>query len=172
MKKLARASALLASIVVASPAAADDPIIVVRPPSISLKAGVLPMNAFQARPSAPTTPQTPSGGYAFKSYFFDDATDQFNVPVRTATTSLSGADGGRWDNPWLPTGFCDIKDSSSGSKKTDVMHVPDMSGGSKQERFVRPLVTGRLAVVFICDAVNNNPTAPIYVGKVVLTVTP
>jgi hypothetical protein len=29
-----------------------------------------------------------------------------------------------------------------------------------------------MGVVFICDAVNGSPTAPIYVGKVLLTVTP
>jgi hypothetical protein len=177
LKKLVLASALLASMVAASPAAADDPIIVVRPPSISLKAGVLPMNAFQAQnpgTTNPTTPSVPSDGYVFKSSFFDQTDNEFNVPVKTATTSLSGANGGHWDNPWLPNGFCDIKDSASGDtrKKNAVMYVPDMSGGSKQERYIEPYVTGKMAVVFICDAVNGSPTAPIYVGKVVLTVTP
>jgi hypothetical protein len=176
LKKLILASLLLAVVASAAPASADDPIIVVRPPSISLKAGVLPMNAFQTQnpgPTNPTTPTTPGDGYVFKSNWFDDTSGQFNVPVKSASVSMSAANG-RWDNPWLPNGFCDIKESSSGDtrKKTDVMYVPDMSGGSKQERYIEPHVTGKMGVVFICDAVNGSPTAPIYVGKVLLTVTP
>ncbi len=135
------------------------------------------MNAFQTQnpgTTNPTTPTAPSDGYVFKSYFFDHTDNEFNVPVRNATTSLSGANGGRWGNPWLPNGFCDIKNSDAADprKKTDVMFVPDMSSGSKQERYIEPYVTGKMAVVFICDAVNGSPTAPIYVGKVILTVTP
>jgi hypothetical protein len=134
------------------------------------------MDAFQTQnpgTTNPTTPTAPSDGYVFKSDWFDDTSGQFDVPVQSATVSKSGANGGHWDNPWLPNGFCDIKDSAQGDprKKTDVMFVPDMSSGSKQERFVEPYVTGKMGIVFICDAVNGSPT-DIYVGKVNLTVTP
>ena len=157
-------------------AIASDPVIVIRPPSVTLTAGVLPMNAFQTTPSNPgtTSPTTPvSDGYVFKSFRFDDTDYELNVQVRSATVSKSGPNNGRWDNPWLPSGFCQITREESGDsrKKTDVMYVPDMTWSSKEERFVEPYVTGKMALVFFCDAVPNAPNG-IYAGKVVLTVTP
>lgn len=170
MKRVLAAAVLLT---LAGQAVASDPVIVIRPPSVSLKAGVLPMNAFASNPTTPTSPTTPAGdGFVFKSDGYEDTAAPLNVAVRNATTSLSGPASGRWDNPWLPQGFCDIKSESYGDsrKKTDVMYVPDMSVGSKEERYVVPYVTGKFAIVFICDAVPNAPNG-LYVGKVMLNVT-
>lgn len=182
-KRLITAALLLAT---AAPAFADDPIYVVRPPIMQLRANVLPQNAFQSNqtpttPTNPTTPSTPADGYVFKSRFWDtppwDSSMAIIGGTVTATVSLTDKNGGRYDNKSLPNGWCDIADAETSDtrKKMNVMFVPDMSGGSKQERYVQPYVTGKMAVVFLCDAINNLPgnnPGSRYYGKVLLTVTP
>jgi len=165
-----------------------DPVYVVRPPIIQMRANVLPQSAFTA-PAAPgvpttptpTTPTAPNDGYVFKSSYFDSPPDPAGSVIgtpQTATVSLTGKNGGRFDNTLLPSnGFCDIMRSAKDDprKKEDVMYVPDMSGGSEQERYILPLVTGKMGVVFMCDAVGDyEPSDPRsrYYGKVTLTVIP
>lgn len=129
---------------------------------------------------APSTPSVPQDDFVFKSFNWDTppAPSLMTIgPTVSATVSLSSANGGRYDNTSLPNGFCDIKDSELGepTQKQDVMFVPDMSVGSRQERYILPLVTGKMGVVFICDAVENRPStdpASRYYGKVLLTVIP
>ncbi|MBY3433288.1 hypothetical protein HFN89_03800 [Rhizobium laguerreae] len=158
-----------------APALADDPIYVVRPPIIQLRANVLPADAFAA-PSTPTQPSTPpaSDGYVFKSSDFDNSAGNNNVPIGEATVSLNGI----WNNTALPTvGFCNIADAAPADsrKKSDVMFVPDMKWSSKQERYIQPYVVGKMAVMFYCDGVNNLPANDpnqLYIGKVILTVSP
>ncbi|MCV9963636.1 hypothetical protein OIU34_17185 [Pararhizobium sp. BT-229] len=180
--RLIASAILLAGIV---PADADDAIYVVRPPTMQLRANVLPQNAFQptqapTTPTNPTTP-TPSDGYAFKSRHWDSPPWDSSVGVIggtvNATTSLTDINRGRYDNKSLPNGWCDILDAESSDlrKKNTVMFVPNMTSGSVQERYIQPYEPGKLAVVFVCDAVNNLPgtnPASRYYGRVLLTVTP
>jgi hypothetical protein len=164
------------------PALAADPIYVVRPSMGQGKAAVLPQSAFSSTttPVTPTNPTPSPSGYAFtsgpwsQSPWTDAEAVNRNVPVN-GTVSLSS--GNRYEATFLPNGFCDIAESASSDsvKKRDVMYVPDMSSGSRQERYVQPTVTGKLAIVFFCDSVNNlpgsNPGSRFY-GKLLLTVTP
>lgn len=128
-----------------------------RPPA--MKNPLLPMDAIEV-PDA-------GDGYVFKSGNFDDSSSIFDVPVRTAAVALSG----QWENGWLPpVAWCEIREAAQDDvrKKSGVMGVPS---GSHQERQVMPLVAGRMALVFICDAIDGVP-GEVYVGKVELTVTP
>jgi hypothetical protein len=181
--RLIASAILLASVV---PAVADDAIYVVRPPTMQLRAKVLPQNAFQSSqapttPTNPTMPSTPADGYVFKSRYWDTPPWDSSIGVIgstvNATTSLTDKNGGRYDNKSLPNGWCDIKDAESSDtrKKNTVMFVPNMTSGPVQERYIQPHVTGKMAVVFVCDSVNNlpgsNPDSRYY-GRVLLTVTP
>ncbi|MCZ7861781.1 hypothetical protein O9X98_10355 [Agrobacterium salinitolerans] len=182
-KRLIIAALLLAP---AAPAFANDPVYVVRPPIMQLRANVLPQSAFQSAqtpttPTNPTTPSTPSDGFAFKSRLWNTPPWDSSMAVIggtvNATVSLTDKNGGRYDNTALPNGWCDIQDAESwdARKKATVMFVPNMSSGSKQERYIQPYVTGKMAVVFLCDNVNNLPgnnPGSRYYGKVLLTVTP
>ena len=116
-KQLITAALFLAT---AAPAFADDPVYVVRPPIMQLRANVLPANAFQAAqtpttPTNPTSPSTPSDGYVFKSRLWDtppwDSSMAIIGGTVNATVSLTDNNGGRHDNKALPTGWCDIQDA-------------------------------------------------------------
>jgi hypothetical protein len=179
-----RSSILVAlySAMALSSAFAQDPIYVVRPPVMQMKAKVLPQNAFSASaPAGPSTPSAPSNsGYVFKSRTWDTPAYApgeaiIRSTIDKATISLSRDTAYIYST--LPNGACNISESTTGAstKKIDVMIVPGWPYSTLDERTIRPKVTGQLALAFYCDAVNNLPGSDLrsrYYGRLLLTVTP
>lgn len=157
-KRLIIAALLLAPV---APAFADDPIYVVRPPIMQLRANVLPANAFggSSTPSQPSAP--PQSQYAFESHFFADTSSGWNVAAATATVKV----GYSYQIPRPNIAACDVSDTWPKSTKATFFSEVGYSG------IIIPKVTGKFALAMACDAVNNQPNS-LYYTKVVLTVTP
>lgn len=163
MKHLIAAAALLAT---AAPAFADDPIYVVRPPIVQMRANVLPANAFatSSAPSTPSQPSTPAPSqYVFKSYMFDETAAPWNVSAAVATVKV----GKTYQFAGPSVGWCDVLDTWPTKTMSAFL--------ATSQRYVTPGVTGKFALALMCDAVNNLPgTDPKsrFYAKAILNVIP
>jgi hypothetical protein len=162
IKRLITAAILLAT---AAPAFADDPIYVVRPPIVQMRANVLPANAFSASstPSNPSQPSTPSPSYVFMSANFDNNKAPWNVGTTKATIKL----GQTYTFSAPSIGACQLQDSWPKASASSYL--------SQTQRSVTPKVTGLFALALACDGVNNLPSndpKSVYLAKALVTVEP
>lgn len=164
-KRLTTAALLLS---IATPAFAGDPVYVVRPPIMQLRANVLPSNAFgpSSGPTSPTQPSTPpQSQYVFESHFFADSAAEWNVPIENGKVKVGNA----YQIPKPKIAACDVSDTWPTSTKDAFFDEFGYTG------IVTPKVTGKFALAMACDAVNNLPGSDPrsrYYGKVILTVIP
>lgn len=162
-KKCLIAAAILLAI--GAPAFANDPIYVVRPPIIQLRANVLPANAFSASstPSTPSQPSPPTPTYVFMSANFDKTTTPWNMGTVKATIKL----GQTYQFSAPTVGACQLQDSWP--KATASTYL------SQTQRTVTPKVTGLFGLALACDGVNNLPSSDpksVFLAKALVTVEP
>jgi hypothetical protein len=144
---------------------ADDPVFVMRPNVVQLRANVLPQNAFasSSTPSNPSNPSTPVS-FVFEAAGF---TSNGGVSIGNATIAL-----GDTYPIWRPTiGTCQVDDSWPVQTMSSFLSLP----AGQSSGVVKPKVAGIYGISITCDQVNNLPpsnSASVYKGKIKLTVTP
>jgi hypothetical protein len=145
-----------------APAIADDAIFVVRPPTMQMRANVLPQNAFQASATTPAspTPTTPSDDFMFKSALYDSVSGDFGMSPIRVTVSMAQLP---YEMPRPKTGSCDVGNAKKVNKSQFMW--------SNNAGWVSPYAPGKYGLTITCDTVQGIANG-IYYNKVLLTVTP